>query len=58
VASERLTERLPVCPKADARGLLGTTRGVPLAADASHRTTGRCTAQGAIGYALLCGKIA
>jgi hypothetical protein len=22
------------------------------------RTTGRCTAQGAIGYALLCGKIA
>jgi hypothetical protein len=27
-------------------------------ADASHRTTGRCTAQGDIGYALLCGKIA
>ena len=27
-------------------------------ADAWHRTTGRGTAQGAIGYALLCGKIA
>jgi hypothetical protein len=27
-------------------------------ADASDRTTGRCTAQGDMGYSLLCGKIA
>ena len=38
--------------------ITGLFRPEASGADASHRTTGRCTAQGAIGYALLCGKIA